>query len=347
MLRIPVKALPYIHYLNRLLPWQATLTSAAREVEILWPAEEDYPCKPAVFLPDQPAKIKGTHWSGSSIEDEMFVARTRVVTHQPTLAYHIEDAVLAGGVIYSGRLRYWVAHKDDRVQAETGLESAALVSTPGGARYFGHWLMDDCLTYEIAKNSEKIICIYNAFSDQMKKYQTYFRQDWTEIGPARIKTLTIFDDVGHNQYKRERQARLSEAVQRQFRTNRPLHVYLRRGRSGRQRLVVNEEEIIEALIKRGFVVADVEHDSLEHLLSILSSAETVVTLEGSHVAHCCFTLPMGAKVLLLQPANRFCMIHTGWLICIDATRGFVVGDEVDGGSFFPILDIFRTLDLMT
>ena len=83
-----------------------------------------------------------------------------------------------------------------------------------------------------------------------------------------------------------------------------VNVYLRRGRSGRNRLITNENDIIEALVKRGFVVADIERDNLETLLGTLCNAETVVSLEGSHVAHCCFSLR--ELLLYAQPADRFC-----------------------------------------
>lgn len=346
MLSIPVKAIRYWHYANRLLTGKKSLESIATKVEILSPEEKNFSCETAVFLANQPAKIKGTMIAGQTVSEALASATGTTVTHLPTLAYHIDDAILIDGAIYSGGVKYWIAHRKVPAKPMLELHSAAVASTPQGARWFGHWLMDDCLTYEIARNFGNIICVHNQFSNQQEQYQTYFSQDWTEFGSARIKHLTIFEDYGHNSYKRERQHQLSQAIQKRFHSKKATRVYLRRGATGTPRPIANEPEIIETLSNHGFIVADIEHDSLDELLSALCSAEMVVSLEGSHVSHCCFSLRRHTKLLLLQPDDRFCMIHNGWLGCIEAIQGFVVGAKTANGYFFPIRDILRTLDLM-
>jgi hypothetical protein len=346
MLSIPVRAIPYWEYASRLLIGKRSLEAIATKVEILSPEERDCSCEPAVFLATQPAKIKSAMIPGQTVSEALASATAATVTHLPTLAYQIDDAVLIDGAIYSERHKYWIAHRKGSPKQVLDLHFAAVASTPQGARWFGHWLMDDCLTYEIARNFDNVICVNSQFSGQQKQYQAYFGQDWTELGSARIKHLTIFEDYGHNHYKRQRQRQLSHAIQQRFPFEKPTRVYLRRGATGTPRPIANEQQIIQTLTKHGFIVADIENDSLEELLSVLCSAEIVVSLEGSHVAHCCFSLPRNVKLLLLQPNDRFCMIHNGWLGCIEAIQGFVVGEKTVSGYFFPTSDILKTIDLM-
>jgi hypothetical protein len=346
MLSIPVRAIRYWEYANRLLIGKRSLESIATKVEMLSPEERDCPCEPAVFLATQPAKITGAMIAGQTVSEALASATATTVTHLPTLAYQIDDAILIDGSIYSEGVKYWIAHRKDSAKQILDLHSAAVASTPQGTRWFGHWLMDDCLTYEIARNFDNVICVNSQFSNQQKEYQTYFGQDWTDLGAVRVKHLTIFEDYGHNHYKRQRQGQLSQAIQKRFHSEKTTRIYLRRGVTGTPRPIANEQQIIETLAKHGFIVADIENDSLEELLSALCSAEIVVSIEGSHVSHCGFSLPRHAKLLLLQPDDRFCMIHNGWLGCIDGIQGFVVGEKTVDGYFFPTSDILRTIDLM-
>ena len=60
---------------------------------------------------------------------------------------------------------------------------------------------------------------------------------------------------------------------------------------------------MEALTKRGFVVVDVGSDNLAHILETLLSAKLVVSLEGSHVAHCTYTIPESSGLTHLAAAG--------------------------------------------
>ena len=124
-------------------------------------------------------------------------------------------------------------------------------------------------------------------------------------------------------------------------------VYLRRGGTGVARKIQNEAEIVDALIKRGFKVIDLETDTLETILTTLVDAQIVVSIEGSHIAHCAFTIPGQSGLIVLQPPDRFVAVHRGWAECMSVRFGFVVGDKGDNGAYcFSPSDILRTIDLM-
>src|SRR5216684_2597555 len=100
----------------------------------------------------------------------------------------------------------------------------------------------------------------------------YFHQDWEDAGRATVSNLIIFQDYAQNSLKRKRYEILRERLCGYF----PALVYLRRGNTAVSRVISNEDVVIEALRKRGFVVVDVESDPLEKIIDILMAAKIVV-----------------------------------------------------------------------
>ena len=85
------------------------------------------------------------------------------VTHAPTIAYHLNNAILFDGSIYAGVAGFPFYPKGDKslsVSMHVGLVTArhALASTYLGTRFFGHWLVDDCTKYLLAEAVAPTIC---------------------------------------------------------------------------------------------------------------------------------------------------------------------------------------------
>jgi hypothetical protein len=110
-------------------------------------------------------------------------------------------------------------------------------------------------------------------------------------------------------------------------------------------LIGNEGELTDELARRGFIILDVVEDTLEKILSHLVSARLVISVEGSHVAHCCPSLPTGSGLMLLQPPDRFIGSHRGWSESLGIRFGFVVGEKKGRAAYFDMGDILRTMDL--
>jgi len=123
-------------------------------------------------------------------------------------------------------------------------------------------------------------------------------------------------------------------------------VYLKRGNTGESRLIRNEDEIVDSLIKRGFVVVDVGSHPLDYIIGALLSADIVVSIEGSHNAHCIYSSKENVALLMLMPADRFSATSRSWAACLGMRYGFVVGSGSVAGYYFAISDILRTIDLL-
>src|SRR5262249_51543014 len=149
-----------------------------------------------------------------------------------------------------------------------------------------------------------------------QKYQTYFAQDWTPTDRARIDHLVMFQDFPQNSLKRKRYQTLRERIKAHYRpSGRDTYVYLRRGQTGVVRTIQNEEEIIDALVRRGFQVVDITIDSLDQIIETLRNAKIVISLEGSHLAHWIFASPEKSGLLVMQPADRFIALQRAYAEC--------------------------------
>lgn len=345
-LPISVHASPFLRHMRRIVAGPAKPAEIAFEQEVLC-AGEDAELSPSIFLDGQIEKVSGAPVE-TSVEAELDHALRRTVKHAPTMAYHIREAVLLDGSLYAGRMKHVIGRKSAAASKKLShLDVAAVCSSGAGSTYFGHWLADDVLTYMLAERYGKPVCCApnSPFGDR-PLYERIFGQDWTATDRARIAHLVLFQDFAQTSLKGQRQRELRSRLLREFPPSSRSHlIYLRRGNTGVSRSVANEAEIIDELSRRGFIILDIQTDSLDRILSHLVSARIVVSMEGSQTYHGVYSLPPESGLLLLQPPGRFTSTQRGWSGNIGVRFGFVVGDARENATHFSVTDILKTLDL--
>jgi hypothetical protein len=345
---IPLRAAPYVRLAKRILRGPGTPQSVAFEEEVLCP-EETSATRPPIFLPGQLDRVTGaTEHQPVKAEVESMLAP--VYKHAATVAYHIKDAIIFDGSVYAGNLRHFITEKSlfSSASEPRHLKIAGLASTTIGAQYFGHWLRDDCIQYILAEKTGAPLCIGGADSDHKRQYASYFGQNWTPTDRAVVDDLIIYQDFAQNGLKLERYRLLTNKIQAKFffPQKRSELVYLRRGLTGNTRTIQDEATLINTLLKIGFVVVDIATDDLKLVLETLAQAKLVVSIEGSHVCHCCYTFAENCGLLTLQPSNRFTAIQRHWAECIGVHFGFVVGIPGQVGHVFSIDEILSTIEMM-
>ena len=348
---VPISAVPYLRLFRRLFVGAGEMGSIAAQQNVVWP-EETIRARPPICLPGQIDRIVDrAPDSPSPNEKEIAQATSTTLSHGATIAYHIKDATLVDGCIYAKNFKYLIASKSlykSKIQRVMRIKTAVLASSYLGSRFFGHWLADDCSRHLLAQDmASTILCIRRPEYAHQHQYQQIFGQTWNSIDRAHIDDLIVFDDYSQNKHKRQRYLSLRNRVKAQFRSesNEKL-VYLRRGRTGVPRPIQNEDEIVQFLMKRGFVVLDVETDSLSHIITTLLAAKIVVTIGGSHASHCIYSCQTNSGLIVLQPPDKFSGIYRDWAECAGFRFGYVVGMIGDSGYRFPVRDIAATIDLM-
>lgn len=347
-MHLPISAVSYMTLARQIFSGSGSLPSVAFRQDILHPRVREG-LRPAVFLPGQIERVTGSlpHFNLKEVIDSVHAT---TITLCPTIAYHLKDAVLMDGSVYAGEYRHLITNRSPfhvGSRKVSHLDSCALVSSYMGNMYFGHWLRDDCLQYLLAEGMAPPLCVGRPAYPHQRAYQTYFAQDWTPTDCARIRHLIIFQDFAQNSLKRKRCQVLRERLKTQFRDP-PDHpyVYLRRGRTGAQRHVANESEIFNSLAAHGFHIVDVDIEDPASIIEPLMKAKVVVSMEGSHMAHCVFASPEDCCLLVLQPPDRFSMNHRAWSASLGMTFGFVVGTREAAGYCFAVSEILQTVDKM-
>ena len=351
---LPIQAVPYLRAVRRLLSGHAgnPQTISAR-IEILCPEEtEEIPAP--IYLPGQLDRLREysgpERWTNATTKAEIASATATTVTYAPTIAYHIENAVLFDGSIYTRHYRRPISERslfNSTRDKPRHLKIAGLASSYLGTKFFGHWLTDDCVLHLMAESVGNPLFVRGSGFPDETKYQDYFGQARTPTDRAWIDHLIVYQDFSQNSHKRKRIEVLRDRIRARFpRNGRETYVYLRRGRTGAKRLIENEDEIIEVLSKRGFAILDIGSDSLEHILGTLVNAKITVSMEGSHTAHTVFAMPSKSALLVLQPSDRFSSYEHSLSNAVNMRTGFVIGPKQADGYHFLVDDIVRTADLL-
>ena len=344
-----LQLLKYRRHAKRLFAGPGTLEAAAYRREIIAP-EEQASFPPLLCLDGQIERITGAP-AESTLAQELETATRSSGVHAPTIAYHLKDVALVDGSVYSGTMRFFVRELKYDGQAEpVEIEQAALVSSYYGVKYFGHWLRDDCTLQLLADDlGLPPLCLPGPTGLHVEHYKALFNQSCAPTFRARIRHLTIFSDYHHNRLRRERYERLRAVVGARFpHKGRRTLVYLKRGQDGARRWIENEAEIIDGLTRSGFVVLDTATTPFDAMLETLVDARLVVSLEGSHIAHCVYAMPSSSGLLVLQPPDRFSANQRQWTACLGIRSAMVVGmrGQQIGGYCFDLSEIQQTIDLL-
>lgn len=234
-----------------------------------------------------------------------------------------------------------------RQEFET-VESGALASSYWGTNYFGHWLRDDCATYEMARDYGDVFAMPTPDWSDRTPYQTAFGQTWTPAEGKLFQTLHLFYDIDQNHLKAARTRSLRARLRDMIKGRGKDIVFIKRGKGGASRALTNQDEIVALLEAEGVAIVEAESD-WHTLVPTVLDARVVISVEGSQLSHCVYGLRDDGGLLVIQPPRRFFISHFEWSAGLDMRFAFVVGDpdpvDHDAFSVDPD-DLLRTLDLL-
>lgn len=311
------------------------------------PAELFRPSR-AHFLDGQLERVTGWAFANQHPGAEMYGGQD--TENAATRAFLLRDVSLLDGVLYKGdRCAHLQPrrHRIPKLRVEQELQHAAVFCTPGGNRYFGQWLMDDCVTYPLAEAEGVPITTDQPVFAHTLDYERRLGMQPRRLHAAFLREAIVFQDFGQNHNKHLRFRAMTDRLFGPL--PRPPHpgVFIVRGRTGERRLLSNEMELA-ALLKdrRGFRVLDPSRTDVATILSACAGAQTVVGVEGSQLIHGILALPPGGNLLTLQPPNRFVAVYKHLTDRDRQKFGFVVGTPDGQGFRIDPSELERTLDLM-
>lgn len=220
-------------------------------------------------------------------------------------------------------------------------------SSIAGCHFFGDWIRDDCATTLIDEDESffELFMPTPPWPDKFH-YRDLFEFNQSELYACAADRLVFYEDGGQTGHKVRRLSKLRDKVRTKLHLrNGAGIVYIRRGANSAHREMVNEEEIVEQLERRGVTILEAERHDLQTTLRSLGAARLLIGVEGSQLCHGIYGLRGGAGVLVIQPPDRFFNSHMDWSQPLDIHYGAVVGDPVPGGFTLRIDDLLRTIDL--
>lgn len=317
---------------------------------LITPAETRlYP--PARFLPGQLDRIRDTVFA--SVPDTVAaLTRDSEVHEGPTRAWRLKGVDLIDGVLYHAGGQYHLRARQRRLglarrpRAEL---SGTLYETWTTNRWFGSWLMDATLAYELAESVGHPVTTGAAPApgSHQHGYEALIGMNPLRVsGDARFTDLVILDDLQLNSGK----ARRGRELRRRLldgRAPEPVPgVFLLRGDAGDRRVLLNERALADALVRqRGFLVIDPLQATVDQLIEACGAARAIVGVEGSHLVHGITVAPPGAAIIPIQPPTRVAATLKQMSDRQDQFYGLLVAEGGDTEFTLAESDLLATLDL--
>ncbi len=335
------------NYLYRKFGRTCDIDQSSFTPEIVYPAQ-NFKYQRSYYLENQFSKIKEMAFKGPLSGDIKKLTGEKIQLG-PILRFEIEDAFVTPKYIYSNQYRkiFSASEPNRPIMPCSETKHGIVVSSYHGCNYFGHWLRDDCATYLLVKEYEGTFCRMATpqWTDKIY-YARMFNQEWSTTDPVYCSKLSFFIDHGQNPHKAKRFRKLREHIRiGSTSTDKSKIVYIKRGPTAKHRKLVNEDILIEHLVKLGVYIHHAESD-LNKLTMDCLDAKIVISVEGSQLSHGLYLLKDQGGVLVIQPPDRFFNSHLDWAQQLDMKYAFVVGDLADGGFSINIEEFVRTLELL-
>lgn len=334
-----------------------TLQSVAVKTWEIAPSETST-APPAFYLPDQLERVTGWGDFYPNEHPRRTMEGRYTTGHNATKGFLLKDVWLIDGAFYKDDAYSWMSPRTGwwpQARVECEIDRGAVFCTAGGYRYFGSWIMDDCVAYPLACDEGIPITTtktaYQTATTQSGIFHAPGYTDWFGMNPTHVHTaffreLVIFEDLSQNRHRHLRFRNMSDRLISHVQFSPHPGVFILRGRSGDLRLLHNELELAEYLHdRRGFRILDPAKSDVPSIVATCAGAQTIVGVEGSHLIHGIVALQPGGSLLTLQPPDRFL---SGYKYHTDREHqnfGFVVGHAQSKGFHIDPEEVERTLDL--
>lgn len=326
---LPTRLKPLESILRRYMRIEQSLEQMAIMREILAP-EEQCAMPRVLIAPEDRARVTKA-MAETSLEQEWKRVDGAVRVHQPTLRFMFEDVLATpfgffvggNGFARSGRPKIQELLTVKIGRAEKGFYATG----PIHQKYFGHWLLGGLPLTLLAQEEE---VLYFPFNEQWQHAAAYL--DLLNINRIPQEYI-LFDemsfciDFGQNKNRRARNRQIRDRLQTAVKGDGNKLVYLQRGATGASRNIFNEDDLIAALKSEGFTKVRVDAP-LAEIIDACRGASTIISVEGSHLAHALLAASEGALHITLNPCDRFNNVFADYMPSFNFRLGTIVMERV-------------------
>ncbi|MEZ5756311.1 MAG: glycosyltransferase family 61 protein [Paracoccaceae bacterium] len=342
-------AIPLVQLLAGRLGLARSLADSAVETRLISPGLTEAPPR-AIFLDGQLDRVTGVD-STSSLDLERIRLGGVPVTHLPTLAFRIEDAVFSAGRLLTPRLHENQGGTQKRrliARITEQLDSAAFPLNLYATLFFGHMVLDGAAAMMLAPPFAPA-CIDATVSAGMAghvdRYFQIFGLAHRAVRDVRVHNAWLFDDRGMNPHKSARLRTLGEKVRALPGRGSGHGVFFRRRGWGARRAPENEAELEDFFAARDFDIVDAAGLGVDDIIARIRGARVLVGVEGSGLTHGMLAMEPGATVVMLMPPWRLNNMMKDYSDGLGLRHAFVIGTEGRGGYVIDPDEILRTMDL--
>ncbi len=262
---------------------------------------------PAIILPGQVERITRTEFAPLDVVLAS-LAGNPAEQVGPTTAYRLRDVDLVDGVLYLGGLTLHLRARTRRLplyRRPKRQGSGSLYETWVGNRWFGNWLLDDCLSYRLAEGTGAPVTTMPISGGHVPRYEELLDMTPRRIEDAHFDELIVFHDYANNSHRKARAQYMRRRLLKGRVPKPNPGIFLFRGRSGDLRVMENEEEIAKRMqSERDFRVMFAENCSVDELMDACGGARVIAGIEGSQLTHGIAVMPPGGTLFTIQPADR-------------------------------------------
>jgi hypothetical protein len=304
----------------------------------------------ARFLDGQLDRILGTEFG--AIEDVVRDLRGGFESSDDeTLGFRLKDVDYVDGVLYGpGGVRHLRQRSRWRpgYRVPTEVVSGALYETWIGNRWFGSWLMEDCVRYELARrHGQPVTTAPLAAQGHAKAYEQRLDMHPRRVSAVHFDELIIFRDSAGNEGKRQRAQQMRDRLVANVSGASHPGVFILRGQAGDRRVLLNEMALAQQLAaRRGFKVLGPLASSVDEIVGACAGARVVAGVEGSQLVHGLVCMPPDAALLVIQPPHRVVSVLKLVTDRQGQTFGFVVASGGNDEFTVDADEVERTLDLL-
>lgn len=291
---------------------------------------------------------------GISLKQELNEFNSKTYIAGPFYQYQLENLLVLKNRIYFDKYEYNLNplketprfyNSDEISEYSSASFSSMRISTV----FFGHWLREELMLIDYLQGRDKNIISSSPLTTQKKEISELFNLQFTVAPFAKIQTAKMFHGWQHTKIykellkKKKEQISLLTPQYETAKTNRLKIIYLKRGLSSAKRSLTNEDAMLENLAKKYNIESYIaESTPVETLYSAINSADIILSIEGSQMAHGIIAGRAGAVMACIQPPMRFYNPFKNY--CTDADMKyaiFVAESGGDGDSFYIDIERFR------